>query len=108
MNIFTGLYALLLLVGGLMGYIKANSHPSLIMGTLSALLFFILAFQKGRIANYATMTLAFMMGLFFSYRGYSTHQFFPAGVIVILSLALVIYLLSSSKRKAIRDCKTIT
>lgn len=91
MNIATGLYALFLLIGGVSAYIKVNSNPSLIMGSISALVFFILAFQKGRIADSATLVLSAFMMMFFGYRLYLTQQFFPAGIIACASLALFVF-----------------
>lgn len=104
MNIAVGLYAVLLLVGGAIGYFKANSHPSLIMGTLSALAFGILAFQKGRLTDYATLCLAALLGMFFGYRWYLTGNFMPAGIMTLSSMALIFWILRLNCNTSIPCC----
>lgn len=104
MNIATGLYALLLFIGGAIGYFKANSNPSLIMGTASALIFAFLALQKGRLIDYATLALTALMSVFFGYRLYSTGNFFPAGIMTIASLALFYWILRLNCNTTIPCC----
>lgn len=92
MNIAVGIYALLLLVGGVIGHYKAGSLASLIMGSTFALAFGILAFQKGKIANFITIGFTLVMLGFFGYRYSLSFNFMPAGLMSILSLMLLIKL----------------
>ncbi|MBA3602272.1 MAG: TMEM14 family protein [Parachlamydiaceae bacterium] len=105
MNIAMGLYALLLLIGGAIGYFKAGSNMSLIMGTVTALIFAFLGLQKGRIAGYATLALTALMASFFSYRLFITHNFFPNGIIVLASLVLFLWLLRQESCTSVACCK---
>ena len=105
MNIAIGLYALLLLIGGAIGYLKAGSNMSLIMGTVTAIIFAILGLQRGRITDYVTLALTTLMTLFFSYRLYSTQNFFPSGIIVLASIGLFLWLLRQSSCPAFACCK---
>lgn len=92
MNIAVGIYALLLLVGGIIGHYKADSLASLMMGSAFALAFGILAFQKGKTVNYITIGLTLVLVLFFGYRYSLTFKFMPAGLMSLLSLLLLVKL----------------
>ena len=105
MNIATGLYAFLLLIGGAIGYLKAGSNMSLFMGTISALVFAVLGLQKGRTADYATLGLAGLMTIFFSYRFYVTQNFFPSGIIILASLALFLWVLRKGYGSSAACCQ---
>jgi uncharacterized membrane protein (UPF0136 family) len=105
MNIAIGLYALLLLIGGTIGYLKAGSNMSLIMGTITAVIFAFLGLQRGRITDYVTLALTALMALFFSFRLYSTNNFFPSGIIVLASICLFFWLLRQSSCPALACCK---
>lgn len=96
MRIAIGLYALLLFVGGGIGYYIANSLPSLMMGSITALVFAILAFQQGKTAHLITMVLTGLLAGFFGYRFYLTLKFFPAGFMTLASLGLVAALIRKS------------
>ncbi len=105
MNIAIGLYALLLLIGGAIGYFKAGSNMSLIMGTVTALVFAILGLQKGRITDYATLALTALMALFFSFRLFMTGNFFPSGIIILASIVLFLWLLRQGGCLSVACCK---
>ncbi len=96
MKITIGLYALLLLIGGIIGYYMANSLPSLIMGSSSALIFAVLAFQKGKTAHLITLVLTALLAGFFGFRFYLTLKLFPAGFMSLVSLGLVVALARES------------
>lgn len=92
----TLIYAALILIGGIIGFIKAQSLPSLIMGGTFALLLALSA--VGMLKNYLlgqfiAIGLAALLALFFSYRFFLTMNFMPAGLIVILSLVVIFLLL---------------
>ncbi|MBA3238973.1 MAG: TMEM14 family protein [Parachlamydiaceae bacterium] len=92
MKITVGLYALLLLIGGIIGHYMANSLPSLIMGSITAFIFAVLAFQKGRTAHLITLVLTALLAGFFGYRFYLTLKFFPAGFMSLVSFGLAVAL----------------
>jgi uncharacterized membrane protein (UPF0136 family) len=92
MKIAVGLYAALLLVGGVIGYLMAGSSASLAMGTACALLFGVLASQKGKMASYATFGLTLLLLLFFGYRFALAFKFMPAGLMALVSLLLTLKL----------------
>ena len=92
----TFVYAALILLGGIIGFIKAQSLPSLIMGGTFALLLALSAI--GMLKNYLlgqfiALGLSTLLALFFSYRFFQTMNFMPAGLIAILSLVVIFLLL---------------
>ena len=89
------IYGALLVLGGVMGFIKAGSLISLIFGTVfggAVLLSAWGMFKKKREAIYAALILAFAIDALFTYRMMETGKLFPAGVICILSLVVIIVL----------------
>ncbi|MBA3815366.1 MAG: TMEM14 family protein [Parachlamydiaceae bacterium] len=94
-GIITVFYALLVMTGGMIGFIKADSVPSLIMGITFALglLLSAVAMVKGyKKGFYATLLLAAILLGFFAYRYTISHQMMPAGFMSILSIAIIITL----------------
>jgi len=96
-------YALLMLVGGLIGYRAAGSRPSLISGVISAILLFA-ALGWTRISPHhgflAAALIALLLTVVFALRLARTHSFMPSGLLLILSLAaLVIFAVASLLKK---------
>lgn len=90
-------YAALLLIGGIIGYIKADSLPSLIMGVVSALLVAASGFAMLRSlawGNTSALLLSGLLFLFFSYRFTNSFKFMPAGLMALISLAVLVVLLT--------------
>ena len=92
-QITLGIYALLLGVGGLMGYLKAGSRPSLIAGSISALAA-ILALGLSA-ANHALgvplgLILSITLFVLFGYRyAVKTRKFMPSGLLAVVSLIVL-------------------
>lgn len=93
-NTILGIYALLLAVGGVMGYKKARSKQSLIMGLISAAVVaggLYLTTAVAPICGYST--IAIMSGILiivFFIRFQKTKSFMPAGLLLLLSLVALI------------------
>ena len=88
-NLITG-YSLLLLIGGVVGYVIAGSHASLFMSSISAILLIgslYLIRIKPSIAYKCIFSLLSLLTLFFAYRWYS-NQFMPSGMLCFLTLAV--------------------
>jgi uncharacterized membrane protein (UPF0136 family) len=86
-----GIYGVLLITGGIVGYLKAGSLPSVIAGTISGLFAFgalgastqgILGFQIGA-------GLAALMLVVFDIRFYKTRKFMPSGLLAATSLVVL-------------------
>lgn len=94
-------YAMLILIGGIIGHVVANSSASLITSSIVAVCLFCCAalMWKGYSMAYQTATYV-VIGLliFFSYRFFLTHKIFPAGVLAIMSGCLAIYLVMQRKK----------
>lgn len=97
------LYAVLLAVGGVYGYIKANSRPSLLAGVGSA----VVAMGALGIAQWSpgfglavAATLAAVLCVFFNFRyaRSAPRKFMPSGVLAILSLLVMAHLLIAAVR----------
>lgn len=84
-------YALLLVVGGLIGYRKAGSRPSLIAGTTSGLVALVaagsMAFDPRAI--WLGIALAAAMAIVFAIRFTKTRKFMPSGLLGVVSLAVL-------------------
>ena len=92
-KIILAVYGVLMLGGGLMGYAKAGSKMSLIMGTVSAIVIFV-----GLYLSKANMKMGYglisamsvlLVGTFIV-RLVKTGSFMPSGMLVILSIVAVI------------------
>ncbi len=88
-------YALLMLVGGVMGYRVAGSRPSLFSGVISAILLLVaLAWSQNspRGGFVSAALIALLLSIVFAIRLARTHRFMPSGMLLIVSLiALVIF-----------------
>lgn len=96
------IYSALLLIGGLMGFLKANSLSSLIFGGSFALLLALFTWyleRKGKLCLYTTVSLLLVLDLFFSYRFLQTFKFFPSGLFSIINFVIIIITLVSKKKK---------
>jgi len=90
-NLILGIYAGLLAVGGFIGYKKAGSKPSLVMGLISAFVVaggLYMTTAVTPVCGYSTIALmsSLLMVVFFI-RLQKTKTFMPSGMLLILSLA---------------------
>lgn len=100
-TISTVVYAVLVGVGGVIGFAKAGSPASLAMGTLFSLLLLICAFamyKQSVLAHFSAIVLTSLLGCFFAYRFFITGAFMPSGMMMILSIAMTVILCIKQKR----------
>ncbi len=94
-SLFIFIYALLILIGGIVGYATAGSLASLASGLLfgGALLLCSYFIRKNHLYAYdvALVTLCLLL-TFFCYRFILTHKVAPAGILFLLTTFLLIYL----------------
>ena len=92
------IYAILLLVGGLIGFLKAGSRPSLIAGTTSGALAITASVLMGRDTRWVWLgiALALAMMVVFSIRYRKGRKFMPSGLLGIVSLVVLIVLAFSA------------
>jgi uncharacterized membrane protein (UPF0136 family) len=95
------IYAILVAVGGIMGYVKAQSNASLIAGVLSGLFLAgsAIAMMKGSqagwwIALIVTIALLVRFGL----AAMNEFKMMPGGMVIILSLIVLVVLLTNRGR----------
>src|SRR5262245_4154190 len=84
----TLVYGILVLLGGVIGYLKARSRPSLIMGGSLGVLLIIsaaLGFAGWQKATLCAAGLAAFLLLFFSMRYARKRKFMPGGLLAVLS-----------------------
>ena len=100
-SIVIGCYATLVLIGGVIGYVVAHSLISLIMSSIfAALLLGCSVFiWKGHLTAYHTaMAIVFCLLAFFCYRFLLTNKLVPAGIMALISGALLAYLAAVRKQ----------
>lgn len=105
--IFVVVYAILVFIGGLMGFLKANSLPSLIMSGSFAFLLLDCAYFIWRGYNKALIIaigLQLLLLVFFCYRFYLSFKFMPAGMMIALTCLCIGALIY---QKACKKCTTI-
>ena len=82
-----------LAVGGLIGYVKAGSRPSLIAGLLSAVAAFAalgLSIGKSQLAVALGLVLSIVLFILFGYRyAVKTGKFMPSGLLAVVSLIVL-------------------
>lgn len=94
-SIIVVIYAALMIVGGLMGYLKAESLASLISGGGSGLLLLgcsLFIWKRSLKAYDITIGILCCLLAFFCYRFISTHQIVPSGVLLLVTSLVLIYL----------------
>lgn len=85
-------YALLVFLGGIFGYVKAGSAMSLIMGVIFAVALSTSAFamfNEKRIGFTTAAITTALLAAFFLYRFALSYHFMPAGLMSLLSLAVL-------------------
>jgi uncharacterized membrane protein (UPF0136 family) len=96
------IYALIVLMGGLMGYLKGGSIVSLVAGGGSGALLLLLAcfsFRESLFARRAAFVVIFLLDALFTYRFALTHHFFPSGLFSLMSFVTLIILAFAIKAK---------
>ena len=96
------IYALLMIGGGIAGFAKAHSVPSLIAGVLSGTVLLGIHTKIGARAEWAFQMAAAVAGILcisMAQRYFKSHHFMPSGLILCLSILAVIVFLVASKAK---------
>jgi uncharacterized membrane protein (UPF0136 family) len=92
-QITLGIYALLLAVGGVIGYVKAGSRASLIAGISSAVVALValgLSIANHRLGVPLGLILSITLFVLFGYRyAVKTRKFMPSGLLAIVSLIVL-------------------
>ena len=86
-------YGILAIVGGIIGYMQANSKVSLISGTISGLLLVIAGFFQLQGQGWAAILGAVVTAVLvvvFAVRFAKTRKFMPAGLMVILGIVTLV------------------
>ena len=99
-HVTLGVYAVLLAVGGVMGFVKARSHASLISGILSAIaavVALVLARLGNRLGLPLGALLAMVLFVLFGYRyALRNRKFMPSGMLAAVSLVVLAVLMLAS------------
>lgn len=99
----TGLtYALLLLVGGLIGYLKAGSAASLIASSCAAVLMLfsmVLSMRNNPFGLRLSSLVTLILLAFFSYRWWLTGALMPSGIMMFVSLVVLFFFISANPTK---------
>ena len=96
------IYAALVMLGGIFGFLKAKSLPSLIMGEIGGLALIAAGYALGHgLAWGLPLALVLSAGLlvFFSLRYSRTRAFMPGGLMAILSLLTLVGVLTTAHAK---------
>lgn len=94
-------YGLLIILGGIMGYVKGCSSMSLVSGASfgTGLLLSAYFISKGKIAaQYFALLMTFLLDGIFTYRFAKTLHFIPAGFLSLFSLAVLIVIALKIRR----------
>ena len=95
-------YAALVMLGGIFGFVKAKSLPSLIMGEIGGLALIAAGYALGHALAWGLpLALVLSAGLlvFFSLRYLRTRAFMPGGLMAILSLLTLVGVLATTHAK---------
>ncbi|CAO3699663.1 unnamed protein product [Rhizopus stolonifer] len=85
-------YSAIVFAGGLVGFLKAGSLPSLLAGSIFGILAAFGAYQVSQDPKNVTLALvvSFILLLVMGKRFYNGRKFMPAGLVSILSILMVL------------------
>ena len=96
------IYGLILLAGGLVGFFKAHSLASLVMGSVAAIAMLISSFfirKSKNSALYFALFLTLVLDGFFTFRYYKTQSFMPSGLMFLIGSSVIFGVYFNSKRQ---------
>jgi uncharacterized membrane protein (UPF0136 family) len=94
-------YAALLALGGLIGYVKSGSMISIFSGSLSALSLMasVYMIRKRKPVGYlCAIAMTMMLSVLFAYRFSLAFSWMPAGMMLVVSLLVLLFLLGRGKK----------
>jgi uncharacterized membrane protein (UPF0136 family) len=89
----SNIYAILLIAGGIMGYMSAKSKISLITGVISGLMVLMacrIGKEKPRDGYLFVGAISLLLAIFFALRFAVNHAFMPGGLMLILSTTTLV------------------
>ena len=92
-KIYFIVFGLLTIAGGVVGYVKAGSVPSIIAGSITGVLVLVAAFimPEHRVAGLATaLIVSLLLSAYFVRKYLSTGALMPAGMMSVLSIIGII------------------
>lgn len=92
-KIYFIIFGLLTIAGGVVGYAKAGSVPSIIAGSITGVLLLVAAFvmPEHRVGGIATaLIVSLLLAAYFGRKYLSTGAVMPAGVMSVLSILGII------------------
>lgn len=95
-------YAILIFLGGMIGFNQAHSLPSLLAGSVSAFLLLTCSygmFRRSMLAYTVAMVLILALTVFFGYRFTLTAKFMPSGMMALISAFCLLLVLTRRKKK---------
>jgi uncharacterized membrane protein (UPF0136 family) len=103
MSILDFVYAALLLLGGVLGYARARSAPSLVAGVVAAVLMAaaaVLLRHHPRVSLGLGIVVSLALGVFFLRRYQETHKPMPA--MLVLTASVIVLLASALRLTGVR------
>lgn len=101
-NVTLGIYSILLIIGGVMGYIKADSLISLLIGVGSGLILgycTMVHYLGNRLHCLLILGLTTLITLFFAYRFYLTGKVFPPAFMIVCGLIVLLVMFFNRPKK---------
>ena len=99
-------YSLMVLLGGLAGYLFAGSLVSLLTGSICGALLFaggIGLFYSSVLAFFTALSVTALLSLFFLFRYFQTYQLVPSGMMAGLSLIVLLLLLTTKAPRKVNQ-----
>jgi uncharacterized membrane protein (UPF0136 family) len=83
------IYIVLLVIGGVIGFVKAKSKPSLIASSIFAVALALVNLRIVEVKNLADILLSLLI-VVFAMRYAKTKKFMPAGMMIILTVVTLV------------------